>query len=183
MRFYAADIGIFLSEDPLNFPVGDLNHYRYGSNDPVSNTDPTGGFAMSYYLYGVLKSTHYNRNSNQSPPDSESEAIASGQWRKLPPEQSVTHQFGEEGGDNVKYVTTDGGHGEAVYQHGGLVTDPTNVGTYNYYGPDNWVGHGLADVAPWLIWGNSSEDKTTGWDRWKQLFSDPKDSPGYCKVR
>lgn len=44
-RFYAPDVGRFISEDPIGFSGGDLNLYRYVSNDPVGLLDPSGLFA------------------------------------------------------------------------------------------------------------------------------------------
>ena len=41
-RYYDAGIGRFLSEDPIGFGGLDANLYRYGTNDPVMNADPSG---------------------------------------------------------------------------------------------------------------------------------------------
>ncbi len=41
-RYYAADIGHFLSEDPLGFDPGDINTYQYTTNSPLGFSDPTG---------------------------------------------------------------------------------------------------------------------------------------------
>ena len=41
-RYYDPALGRFTSQDPLGFGAGDANLYRYGSNDPLRYTDPTG---------------------------------------------------------------------------------------------------------------------------------------------
>jgi RHS repeat-associated protein len=41
-RTYDAQMGRFLSEDPLGFAGGDTNLYRYAENDPVNQSDPSG---------------------------------------------------------------------------------------------------------------------------------------------
>jgi uncharacterized protein RhaS with RHS repeats len=41
-RFYSADVGRFLSTDPLGLMGGDANLYRYAANDPVNSIDPSG---------------------------------------------------------------------------------------------------------------------------------------------
>ena len=41
-RYYDANTGRFLSEDPLNFGGGDVNFYGYVGNDPTSFYDPFG---------------------------------------------------------------------------------------------------------------------------------------------
>jgi RHS repeat-associated protein len=41
-RYYASGLGRFLSEDPHGFPAGDLNLFRYVSNNPLNLNDPSG---------------------------------------------------------------------------------------------------------------------------------------------
>jgi RHS repeat-associated protein len=41
-RVYSPPLGRFLSQDPLGFDAGDYNLYRYVSNNPVNDVDPTG---------------------------------------------------------------------------------------------------------------------------------------------
>ena len=48
-RYYDADTGRFISEDPSGFAAGDLNLFRYVLNDPVNLVDPTGGMAKKKY--------------------------------------------------------------------------------------------------------------------------------------
>lgn len=48
-RYYEAEVGRFLSEDPLGFEGGDENLYAYVANSPVDTVDPLG-------LYGLVLS-------------------------------------------------------------------------------------------------------------------------------
>src|SRR5262245_36228830 len=41
-RYYDADTGRWISQDPLGFDAGDSNLYRYVSNRPVQWSDPSG---------------------------------------------------------------------------------------------------------------------------------------------
>ena len=67
------------------------------------------------------------------------------------------HSIGVEIGRHVVYVDKEGKR-EAVYDrqnNGILVTDATNMGTYNYCGSSiNWVTHYLLDMATYNKWGN-----------------------------
>jgi len=104
---------------------------------------------------------HYDRNRFNNPPATRKEAEAAG-WELLPPGRSIYHQHGF-GHDNVKYLSPDG-HDEAVYDsEGNLVTDPANLGTYNY-GTDDF-SHFFRDVLPYWIYGNSEDDPTPVLDR------------------
>ena len=69
------------------------------------------------------------------------------------------HNIGTSG--NVKYVSPDGKR-EAIYDlNENLVTDPTNMGTYNYANPiDNIIGHIFYDVFPYFYYGNGPGDTT-----------------------
>jgi len=54
-RWYDADVGRFVSEDPLGFAAGDMNTYRYVGNSPLDYTDPSGMSSFS----GVGGATSY----------------------------------------------------------------------------------------------------------------------------
>ena len=43
-RFYDANLGRFISEDPIGFEGGDVNLYGYVWNDPIKFVDPLGQF-------------------------------------------------------------------------------------------------------------------------------------------
>jgi RHS repeat-associated protein len=44
-RYYDANVGEFISEDPLGFEAGDSNLTRYVGNSPINGTDPSGNQA------------------------------------------------------------------------------------------------------------------------------------------
>ena len=69
---------------------------------------------------------------------------------------------GEEGKYNVKYISPDG-RSESVYnRYHMLVTDVVNQGTYNFYHPiDDSIKHALADVVPYILFGNTFDDPTS----------------------
>jgi hypothetical protein len=69
----------------------------------------------------------------------------------------------------VKYQSPDG-HQEAVFDaNGQLVTDAANTGTYNYgasgHGWSGEIHHGISDVLPYYVFGNSPDDPTPLLDR------------------
>lgn len=76
------------------------------------------------------------------------------------------HQNATENGvRNIKFVSDS--NTEAVYNgNNELVMDERDYGTYNVVDPNkSEVGHGILDVAPWIIWGNTEGDDTTMVDR------------------
>lgn len=48
-RYYDANLGRFISQDPIGFGGGDANLYRYVGNNPVNATDPSGLIAAIEY--------------------------------------------------------------------------------------------------------------------------------------
>ena len=46
-RYYDPQTGRFVSQDPIGFPAGDANLYRYVFNNPVNFTDPEGESALT----------------------------------------------------------------------------------------------------------------------------------------
>ncbi len=93
-------------------------------------------------------------------------------WEKLSPENSRFHGKG-----CTKLVAKDGR--ELVISKGGYVEfNPQFIGTYNFCVPGgNFrdVGHGVVDVIPYMIYGNSLEDPTNIFERILMIFSKPED--------
>ena len=58
-RDYKAELGKFLSDDPLGFEAGDTNISRYVENNPANLTDPSG-----LCTYGVSRIVFVNQTSN-----------------------------------------------------------------------------------------------------------------------
>lgn len=76
------------------------------------------------------------------------------------------HQFTSDDGTNVKYVSPDGKYEIVFNKAGQVVTDPKDVGTYNYASPNSdKSGHFWEDVVPYYIWGNSPQGTTRPEDR------------------
>ena len=164
-RFYSSELGRFLQPDPIEY-AGGINIYAYCGNNSVNFVDPMGLRRYGPYhgktWLDYLKKYHYERNKHQAPGSKKFDKS------KLKKENydfdvpSDYHQHGVPDNSNRKVVSPDG-HSEYVYdKNDDLVEDPANKGTYNYYSPDNWFGHSLFDILPYLLWGNS-EDDPTGW--------------------
>ncbi|NLD93277.1 MAG: RHS repeat-associated core domain-containing protein [Fibrobacter sp.] len=110
---------------------------------------------------------HYNRNLKNSQPNELTEALWSGKYILLPAWASTYHTQGEGNRGNYKLVSLDG-HNEAVYNAwGNPVFDVRNYATYNFYGPDDAVGHFMADMLPYYLWKSTAEDPTTKVDMLK----------------
>lgn len=77
---------------------------------------------------------------------------------------------------NEVYLGPDG-HSEAVYDAAGdLVRDPVNQGSYNYAHPvAQPLRHFVADILPWLRWGNASDDPTSVKERTDAYLMDLQD--------
>jgi RHS repeat-associated protein len=53
-RVYSPDLGRFLQTDPIRFDAGDVNLYRYVSNNPVNYVDPLGLEDLNLFNNGFL---------------------------------------------------------------------------------------------------------------------------------
>ena len=113
-----------------------------------------------------VQCVHYDvrKELNVDIPQTEDAAIASGWYGpKTNPKGPAAncHQFTAEDGQNVKYVSPDGKR-EAIYDSKKqLVTDPRDIGTYNFSPSGSvWgtVGHVFFDMVPWVIFGNDDGD-------------------------
>jgi len=154
-RYYDGDMGRFVSTDPITprvQPLTGFNRYRYANNNPYSMVDPDGRRSTPL---GEAYLRHYYRNAlNTAPPDKKTASTDTSNWRELSREQSVFHRQGEGEENNTKWVDMTG-HNEAVYDgDGNLITDRLNGGTYNYFSPDEFIGHAFFDILPYILWGN-----------------------------
>lgn len=64
-RYYSADLGRFISPDPLGYGPGDVNLYRYALNSPLHVTDPSGCSPLTEFVLvlSVLAATYVVGNS------------------------------------------------------------------------------------------------------------------------
>ena len=167
-----------MTPDPIGLSGG-LNLYIYTFNNPVNNFDQFGLWDLissynalhSGYKPPSLKEMHYNRNQyNKKVTMDEAKDLG---WSQMTPQMSKYHQIGTGNEDNLKFVSPDG-HSEAVfYPDGTIVTDPSNMATYNYYSPYELYGipHFFNDMLPYYIWRNSLEDPTTIQDLFTATFT------------
>ena len=128
----------------------------------------------AYRTVENMREAHYARNEkNTNLPKTAEEAEAQG-WKRC--DASLYHQFDDRSkaeiaedmargfpNGNKKYLSGDGR--EVVYTPDGqqIVTDPQNMGTYNYVevdSTDDILGHLALDVIPYWLWGNSANDST-----------------------
>ena len=129
------------------------------------------------------KQEHYARNDNQKDLPKTTGAVPK-DW-KTSDKNDATREKGpsaalhqktatDKSKPNIKMVSPDGKK-EAVYDFkGALVTAPIDIGTYNFipsdHGTFGWLGHGVKDVLPWIVWGNSEDDPSIAWDRATSLI-------------
>ena len=118
---------------------------------------------------------HYNRNKYNTNLPKTDEQAKSMWWRKLANNKSVLHQINiPKDKWNDKWVSKDWKK-EVVYLYNSnwdiIVNDETNMGTYNFYSPDDMLNHIDYDVKPCKEWWNWINDKSTYeqrsvWTRW-----------------
>ena len=169
------------------------NLFAYCMNNPVNMSDSAGNWptwndiitfgkkAVDVIVQTVVsvaspvvtiigKALHYSRNVLNNTSYTENELIEKG-YTKEPASSDKFHQNNQLNGErNRKYVIGDWLSSEVVYYSDGtLNTTSEDMGTFNVYSGDNpalnIIVHGLFDVVPYMIWGNSSEDSTTLVDR------------------
>ncbi|WP_169787093.1 RHS repeat-associated core domain-containing protein [Hyalangium minutum] len=166
-RDYDAETGRWTTKDPIRFAGGDTNFYVYVANQPHMHVDPSGLFAVPIgaivAAVGIViaKDLHYNRNQYNRVVSYE---FASKSWIPVPADKAVYHQHGLGNERNKKFISPNG-HCEVVFRDGQLVTDPANIGTYNFGSDQGSALHLLLDVVPYYFWGNSPDDPTPFPDR------------------
>lgn len=152
--------------DAGDHSVAEKKHMRSYSA-PVSKNK------LKRALYNA-KQKHYSRNELQIDllPDTVEKAIQDG-WIELSEKMSALHQnFTEDGVKNSKWISPDG-HKEVVFTgiNKRITSHVEDEGTYNFYSPKtNKIGHLMADVLPYYMWGNSPEDTTRIRDRVDQTI-------------
>ena len=190
-RYYDPEVGRFINADTTIASTGGnvlgYNMYAYCFNNPINMVDSQGNWprwitaavaaaattvavitaspiavtvALAATVTYALQSIHYDDRAsrNQGVPQSYSEALT------IPGADTGVaadfHQFTAENGPNEKVCWPDGKEGIYSYD-GDLVTDPRDVGTYNYFVPTGTKGkimHTLFDVIPWIVFGNDDND-------------------------
>lgn len=116
-------------------------------------------------LDSITQRMHYFRNTLNSYSgapiklDDMIELAAKGEWHLFDAKFHRYYFDSINGALNVKFLSSDGRF-EAVYntQTGKIVTDPANMGTYNYapgsINPIKFLYHTQYDKNPWKKWGN-----------------------------
>ena len=122
----------------------------------------------------IVKKIHYSRNELNNVPQTEQDAIRS-YFTKVGESDDKFHQNNTSGGRNRKYISPDGHHEAVYYSNGKLNNTPEDIGTYNVFSSggnaiERYLGHGIWDVLPYMLWGNSPEDNTTIVDRIVMIF-------------
>ena len=114
------------------------------------------------------KEAHYARNIHNNT-DIKTTKMGLNYWFLVPQFGAACHQFSVEN-ENNKWFEKKKENTKWTYKNqelvfdnkGNLVTDPRDMGTYNFA---PWSlsskDHYIVDVLPWIIWGNSSDDTTT----------------------
>lgn len=152
-RYYNPEMGRFINADAFaSTGQGILgnNMFVYYNNNPVNMVDAQGNWprwitaavavvsavvaAAGAY---VVQSVHYDdrEQRNQDVPKTYGEAMSTpGADNSI---SAACHQFTSKDDSNVKVCWPD--EKEAIYDsNGNLVTDPRDVGTYNYFIPVRW---------------------------------------------
>nr|WP_181716323.1 hypothetical protein [Psychrobacter sp.]QJS05353.1 hypothetical protein [Psychrobacter sp.]QJS05434.1 hypothetical protein [Psychrobacter sp.] len=136
------------------------------------NKCANGGDCKRFYYLDVTQRKLWNEEATSSFRKHPNE------WTAVPDVQNKFHNYSSDGKrilvnqdgsyNNTKYIHQNGQMEIVVDKNGKIITDDTNAGTYNYYGPNPTfgnisepIGHTIYDVAPYLDFGNSASDKTS----------------------
>ena len=134
---------------------------------------------MTSSLY-LLKELHYSRNVLNADNYSEQELLDQG-YSSVEFSDAKFHQHNTKSGEaNRKYVIPNRYTGAwfssemVFFGDGSLNNTSEDIGTFNIYSGNNkflkYVVHGIYDVAPYMLWGNTKDDSTTVFDRIGDVF-------------
>lgn len=115
----------------------------------------------------LTREQHYYRNKlNGDLPKTSEEAKKLGWY----PVIANAHQFTMTNTRNLKLVSPNGKM-EAVYRNGRLLTNPLDMGSYNYIPSGiSYRGHFIKDVLPWIKYGNAPDDPSTEFERLNSIL-------------
>ena len=124
-------------------------------------------------LISELKTWHYARLSFpeqrlENLPKKPAEAVKQG-FVKASSFENMYHRHKNQKG-NVKYTNKQTGQEIVFNEKGQVVTDPENIGTFNYASSDNKLEHFWYDMILYYLFGNSEDDTTPVVNR---IFSHP----------
>lgn len=122
------------------------------------------GGTKTLIITNEFEEIHYARNLLNRVPESLDRLVAEKEnWEMLPYTKASFHMNGDNGEFNLKFVSKNSQHHEAIYdKNGRLVTSALNMGTYNYVGPDDADGHIMYDVETYYKWGNTADIEGKG---------------------
>lgn len=119
---------------------------------------------------GNLRVLHFARNINQPAQIEYSEVVTGSGWKPARDTEKAFHVNEHPERLVEKWVNQDGR--EYVFVGGSrdgsgklLVSGGADGGSFNYAPPEKALAHTMLDIIPWLLWGNTPEDRTKFEDR------------------
>lgn len=179
VRRYRNRDGTLTSAGKLRYSPNELSE-GYISPASINNVFKTTRYAGKPVEYCTVKerliikqkkpltrAQHYYRNQlNSNLPLTEQQAKSLG-WHTV---IANAHQFTKEDHKNLKLVSPNGKL-EAVYKRGHLITNPLDMGSYNYVPSEiSYAGHFTKDIMPWIKYGNAPDDPSTEFERLNSIL-------------
>jgi hypothetical protein len=122
---------------------------------------------LMFPMLEPLADLHYARNGYQAGAENLPRSVIDYTWRELTSEDEKAYHIRDGATGNRKFISPNG-RCELVFKSDGtLEMNPVNIGTYNFYDPQNdKAGHIVFDVVPYLLFGNTPDDTWDFADRW-----------------
>ncbi|MCB1850400.1 MAG: RHS repeat-associated core domain-containing protein, partial [Gammaproteobacteria bacterium] len=145
-RYYDAEVGRFISEDPAGFIDG-LNLYAYVGGNPVNYVDPTGFGKISMFIRAVkggwekVTTNQARRRLADQGDVKVAGPGASGKAKQLAREQfgkkTVRHDAHQQG-QTKHYQHKNGGRGHVFYGTSSRIVIPGAAIGSSVFGEDSW---------------------------------------------